>query len=162
MKNQIELSELSKKKDDIIADMKTCITYAPDQESDLLCLMERYLKAEKEERTRLLDQIKRCMDGESYDNPFEAYYCYSNEDIERFDQIFSSFIHQIKGLVNKPLELELVVQKVVTQMNHLNSSCHAELIDAYRREKLMSLFEEVGKLLKVESIKGTINDHRTW
>lgn len=162
MKNQIELSDISKKKDAIIADMKTCITYSPDQESDLLCLMEQYLKAEKEKRPRLLDQIKRCMDEESYDNPFEAYYCYSNDDIERFDQILSSFIHQIKGQVNKPLEHEGAVQKVVKQLNHLNSSCHDELIDAYRREKLISLFEEVGKLLKFDGIKGTVNEHRTW
>jgi len=162
MKKQIELSELSKKKEDIIADMKTCITYAPDQESDLLCLMEQYLKAEKEERARLLDQIRRCMDGESYDNPFEAYYCYTIDDIERFDQILASFIHQIKGLVFKPLELEGAVQKVVKQLNHLNSSCRDELIDAYRREKLTSLFEEVGKLLKFDGIKGTVNEHRTW
>ena len=162
MKNQIELSELSKKKDDIIADMKTCITYAPDQESDLLCLMEQYLKAEKEERARLLDQIKRCMDGESYDNPFEAYYCYSIDDIERFDQILSSFLNQCKGLGYKQLELEVEVLQVVKQLNHLNTSCRDELIDAYRREKMMSLFEEVGKLLKIDGIKGTINDHRTW
>ena len=162
MKNHIELSELSKKRDDIIADMKACITYSPDQESDLLCLMERYLKAEKEERPSLLEQIKRCMDGESYDNPFEAYYCYLNDDIERFNQIISSFLNQIKGLCNKPLELEVEVQKVVTQLNHLNSSCRCELIDAYRREKLMSLFEEVGKHLKFDGIKGTINEHRTW
>lgn len=162
MKNEIELSELSKKKDEIIADMKVCITYTPDQESDLLCLMERYLKAEKEERPSILGQIRKCMDGELYDNPFETYYCYSVDDIERFDQILSSFLNQSKGLYNKPLELKLAVQKLIKQLNHLNSSCRDELIDAYRREKLMSLFEEAGKLLKFEGIKGTVNEHRTW
>lgn len=162
MKDQIELSELIKKKDDIISDMKACITYIQDQESDLLCLMERYLKAEKEERTRLLDQIRKCMNGESYNNPFEAYYCYSVDDIERIDQILSSFLNQSKGLCYKPLNLELTVQKVVKQINHLNSSCRDELIDAYRREKLMSLFEEAGKFLNFVGIKGTVNEHRTW
>ena len=162
MKNQIELSELIKKKNGIIADMKVCITYTQDQESDLLCLMERYLKAEKEERTRLLDQIRKCMNGESYDNPFEAYYCYAVDDIERIDQILSSFLNQSKGLCYKPLALELDVQKVVKQINHLNSSCRDDLIDAYRREKLMGLFEEAGKLLKFDAIKRTVNEHRTW
>lgn len=162
MNTQRNLAELKKKKDEIIADMKACITYAPDQVNDLLCLMERYIKAETEERQRLIGQIRRCMDGEIYDNPFEAYYCYSIDDIERFDQILSSFINQSKGLGYRQLELETEVQQVVNQLNHLNASCRDELIDSYRREKLISLFEDVGKLLKIEGIKGTINDHRTW
>ena len=162
MNTQRNLAELKKKKDEIIADMKACITYAPDQVNDLLCLMERYIKAETEERQRLIGQIRRCMDGEIYDNPFEAYYCYSIDDIERFDQILSSFINQSKGLGYRQLELETEVQQVVNQLNHLNASCRYELIDSYRREKLISLLEDVGKLLKIDGIKGTINDHRTW
>lgn len=162
MNTHNNLVELRKKKDEIIADMKACITYTPDQVNDLLCLMEQYIKAETEERQRLIGQIRRCMDGEIYDNPFEAYYCYSIDDIERFDQILSSFINQSKGLGYRQLELETEVQQVVNQLNHLNASCSEELIDSYRREKLISLFEDVGKLLKIEGIKGTINDHRTW
>jgi len=162
MNTQRNLVELRNKKDEIIADMKACITYTPDQVNDLLCLMEQYMKAETGERQRLIGQIRRCMDGEIYDNPFEAYYCYSNDDIERFDQILSSFLNQCKGLGYRHLELEIEVQQVIKQLNHLNASCRDELIDAYRREKLISLFEEVGKLLKIDGIKGTINDHRTW
>lgn len=162
MKNQIELSSLIEKKDEIINDMKACITYVPEQENDLLCLMERYLKAEKEERPKLLEQLRKCMDGEVYDNPFEAYYCYSVDDIERFDQILSNFLNQSKRLCNKLSELETAVQKMIEQLNHLNASCRDELIDTYRREKLMSLLEEAGKLLKFEGIKGTVNEHRTW
>jgi hypothetical protein len=126
--------------------------------------MERYLKVEKEKRTGLLDQIRRCMDGKPYDNPFEVYYYYFVDDIERFDQILNGFLNQSNGLCYKPLELELelAVQKVVKQINHLNSSCQDELIDAYRREKLMSLFEEAGKVLKFQAIKRTVNEHRTW
>ena len=58
MNTQRNLAELKKKKDEIIADMKACITYAPDQVNDLLCLMERYIKAETEERQRLIGQIR--------------------------------------------------------------------------------------------------------
>ena len=162
MNTHNNLVELRKKKDEIIADMKACMTYTPDQVNDLLCLMEQYIKAETEERQRLIGQIRRCMDGEIYDNPFEAYYCYSIDDIERFDQILSSFINQTKGIGYRQLGRETEVQQVVKQLNHLNASCRDELIDPYRREKLISLFEDVGKLLKIEGIKGTINDHRTW
>ena len=40
MNIQRELEELCKRKDEIVVDMKACITYTPDQENDLLCLME--------------------------------------------------------------------------------------------------------------------------
>lgn len=162
MNIQREIEELRKRKDEIVVDMKACITYTPNQENDLLCLMEQYLKAEKEERPRLFGQIRSCMDGESYDNPFETYYCYSVDDIDRFDQILSSILYKTKALCYNPSELKLEVQKAVTQLNHLNASCRDELIDVYRREKLMTLFEEMGKLLKYEGIKGTVNEYRTW
>lgn len=162
MNTQKELQEYLKKKDEIIADMRACISYTPDRDNDLLCLMERYIKAEKEERPGLLDQTRRCMDGETYENPFVAYYCFSTDDIDRFNQILSSFLNQINVLCCKPSGLKLLVRKVVIQLNNINASCRNELVDPYRREKLMALFEEVGRLLKFESIKEIVNEHRTW
>lgn len=162
MNMQREMAELYRKKDEILADMKTCITYTPDKENDLLCLMEQYLKAEKEGRAGLLGQIRSCMDGRAYDNPFEAYYCYSEDDIERFNQILSGFLRQIKWLYYKLPELHFAVEKVVVRLNHLNASCRDELIDVYRREKLMNLFVEIGKLIKYDGIKGIVNEHREW
>ena len=161
MKFQTALEEQRKKKEEIIEDMKACITYQPDRDNDLLCLMEQYLKGDKERRPRLLHQIRNCMDGENYDNPFSAYYCYSPDDIARFDQILSEFIDQIKTNCYTS-EINLIVEKTVHELNHFNANCRNELIDAYRREKLIVFFEEVGKLVKCEGVKGIINEYRTW
>lgn len=39
-----ELEKHQKIIQEITEDMKTCITYFPNKDSDLLCFMERYLK----------------------------------------------------------------------------------------------------------------------
>ena len=162
MSIQRELEEHRKKKEGIIADMKACITYTPNQENDLLCLMEQYLKAEKEKRPKLLHQIRKCMDGESYENPFAAYYCYFTDDIARFDKIMNKFVDHLKAYFHNTLEVKLTIRFIVIELNNLNASCRGELIDAYRREKLITFFEEAGKIVKCEGIKGIINEHRSW
>lgn len=162
MSIQRELEEHRKKKQEILDDMKICITYTPNQENDLLCLMEQYLKAEKERRPRLLHQIRRCMDGESYDNPFAVYYCYFLDDIARFDQILNRFLDHIKVYYNNNLEVKMAVRFLVIELNNLNASCRGELIDTYRREKLIAFLEEAGTIVKCEGVKGIINEHRSW
>ncbi len=162
MSIQRELDEHRKKKEEIIEDMKACITYTPDQENDLLCLMEQYIKTEKERRPRLLHQIKLCMDGKDYENPFAVYYCYFQDDIARFDQILNKFINQIKAYWQNTSEVRLIVQLTVVELNNLHTSCRGLLIDIYRREKLISFLEEAGKIVKCIGVKNIINEHRTW
>ncbi len=162
MSIQRELEEHRKKKEEIIEDMKACITYTPDQENDLLCLMEQYIKTEKERRPRLLNQIKRCIDGKDYENPFVEYYCYFQDDIARFDQIINKFINQIKAYWQNTSEVRLIMQLTVVELNNLHTSCRGQLIDTYRREKLISFLEEAGKIVKCIGVKNIINEYRTW
>ncbi len=162
MSIQRELDEHRKKKEKIIEDMKACITYTPDQENDLLCLMEQYIKTEKERRPKLLHQIKLCMDGKDYENPFAVYYCYFQDDIARFDQILNKFINQIKAYWQNTSEVRLIVQLTVVELNNLHTSCRGQLIDTYRREKLISFLEEGGRIVKCIGVKNIINEHRTW
>lgn len=162
MNIQSQLEELRKKKEEIVEDLKGCITYKPNQEDDLLCLMEQYLKAEKEKRPRLLNQIRRCMDGEAYENPFEVYYCYSQDDISRLGQILNKFIDYIAACRQEPSKTRQIVLKTVNELNNINSSCREHMIDTYRREKLIAFLEEAGRTVKCDGIKNIINEHRTW
>lgn len=162
MSIQRDLEEHRKKKEEIIEDMKACITYTPDLENDLLCLMEQYIKTEKERRPRLLHQIKLCMDGKDYENPFAVYYCYFQDDIARLDQILNKFINQIKIYWKNTSEVRLTLQITVIELNNLNSSCREQLIDTYRREKLISFLEEAASLAKCDGVKSIINEYRTW
>ncbi|PKM68759.1 MAG: hypothetical protein CVU95_01325 [Firmicutes bacterium HGW-Firmicutes-2] len=162
MKLNKEIDVLIQMKEEIVADMKACITYEPHRENDLLCLMERYIKSAISERPRLLDQIKKCMTGTDYENPFEAYYCYSVDDIERFEQLLTGFIEQSKRQNYKAWERELEIKNLIQQLNNLNVSCQGELIDTYRREKLLRFFEDAEGFLKIDGIKGIVNELRSW
>ncbi len=64
-KRQEKIESYRKEKQGIIEDLRVCISYTPDRDNDLLCFMEQYLKAEKKNRPRLLEQIKCCINGEN-------------------------------------------------------------------------------------------------
>lgn len=162
MNIQVELEQFKHKTEEIIEDMKTCISYTPDKENDLLCLMERYLKASKEHRKSLLDQIKKCMSGEVYENPFLVYYGYSQEDIERFDYLLKRFIDHLKIHHQSGLEVRFSVRFIVIELNKLNDKCQGRLIDPFRREMLISFFEGIAKIIGCEGIKNSINEYRSW
>lgn len=162
MKMNKELEALVRMREEIVADMKACITYEPHRENDLLCLMERYIKSAISERPGLLDQIKKCMTGAVYENPFEAYYCYTADDIERFDQLLTGLIEHSKRQNYKAWERELEIKNLIQQLNNLNVSCQGELIDIYRREKLLRFFEDAAGFLKIDCIKSIVNELRSW
>ena len=63
-------------------DWENPISYTPNRDNDLLCFIEQYLKADTKDRQRLLEEIKKCIDEERYENPFLNYYYYDMEDIE--------------------------------------------------------------------------------
>ena len=54
-----KLEFLRIQKEEIIDDLKVCISYTPNRDNDLLCFMEQYLKADTEKRTNLLKEIKK-------------------------------------------------------------------------------------------------------
>lgn len=162
MKMNKELEALVQMKDEIVTDMKACITYEPHRENDLLCLMERYIKSAISERPRLLDQIKKCMTGAVYENPFEDYYYYTVDDIDSFEQLLTGFIEHSKRQNYKAWEREIEIKNLIQQLNNLNVSCQGELIDTYRREKLLKFFKDAAGFLKIDGIKSIVNEFRSW
>ncbi|SHF07113.1 hypothetical protein SAMN02745784_02705 [Tissierella praeacuta DSM 18095] len=54
-----KLEFLRIQKEEIIDDLKVCISYTPNRDNDLLCFMEQYLKEDTEKRTNLLKEIKK-------------------------------------------------------------------------------------------------------
>ena len=147
---------------DITEDMKTCITYIPNKDNDLLCFMERYLKAEKEKRPGLLKQIKRCINGQEYENPFLAYYCYSQDDIDEFNDILNKFINSIKNNLGNEFAIKASIQSMVVKISKLNARCKGELIDTWRREKLIDFIEKSGNIIGFNNLKSIVNEYRTW
>ena len=54
----------------ILEDMLSFIRYTPNREADILAFMEKYQKADHEERPAILGHLRCCMDGKEYPNPY--------------------------------------------------------------------------------------------
>lgn len=146
MQSEDDVKVLNKICNEIVEDLKICIQYEPNKENDLCCLFERYLNELDEENSNceyILEQIKACIDGENYDNPFKIYYYYNEEHIQRVKSILDTFINSIGR--NKNLKyLENSLKFFLLQLNEINLDCDKKLIDQFRKEKI----EEIVVIIK--------------
>lgn len=155
MKNKTEYEELLKV---IINDLKVCISYTKNQDNDLLCFMEQYLKAEKEKRPELLLEIRNCMDGKEYKNPFLAYQNYNQKDIEKLEAILRSYIKDMHVIIPK----DDVLINTVDSINKLHEKSFGRLIDGWRNERLIEFLVLVAKDVSFNSAFDLINENKLW
>ena len=66
--------------------MLSFIRYTPNREADLLAFMEKYQKADCEERPAVLEQLRSCMDGKEYPDPYAGSYHYAPEDVSLMEK----------------------------------------------------------------------------
>ena len=144
-----KIEYLRNQKQGIIEDLRVCIRYTPNRDNDLLCFMEQYLKADIKKRSSLLKEIKKCINGEEYENPFLNYYYYNEKEIEELDLILDNFIDKIKNLkdINNSLdrEIEEIIIETICKINELHDKCLGELIDPWRNERLTNLIDSACK-----------------
>lgn len=161
-----KLEFLRIQKEEIIDDLKVCISYTPNRDNDLLCFMEQYLKADTEKRTNLLKEIKKCINGEEYENPFLNYYYYNEKDIGELDFILENFIDNISNLnnINNYLdkEIEKIIADTIFKINELHDKCLGELIDSWRDEKLADLIVLASKYRGYENAIDIIKRKKLW
>ncbi len=117
------MSTMNQRKAELIADLKLCISYEPNPENDILCMMERYLH-EKKEREDILENLHNLLDGKPYDNPYAPYYHYGEEEIGALEKVLSSYESTTVD--------EVVFSHTVAQLNALNTQCGGEFIDEWR------------------------------
>lgn len=161
-----KIEYLRDQKQSIIDDLKVCISYTPNRDNDLLCFMEQYLKADIKKRPSLLKEIKRCINGEEYENPFLNYYYYNEKDIEELNLILDNFIDNIKDLkdINKSLdrEIEEIIIETICKISELHDKCLGELIDLWRAEKLTDLINITCKYRGYENAIDIIQTKKLW
>lgn len=141
----------------LIDDLEVCISYEPNKENDLLCLMEQYLKSE-EKRSELLPQIKNCIVGKPYQNPFSVYYFYSKGDIEKLTEILDNYIQDM-------IELEdthTTMSNTICQISELNDKCSGELIDEYRKPSLEEFLLLVAETVDFNSAFAVLESQKRW
>ena len=132
-------SEIQSAKMVIINDMLCSITYVPNRESDLLTFMEQYQKSDSEHRPKLLQQLRACMDGKAYSNPYS--YGYTQQDVAQCEAILNAFLSQLSSAQNSNHALAACEQKAIAALNALNENCNGALLDDWRREHLRAFLD---------------------
>ncbi|WP_312354590.1 hypothetical protein [Aminipila sp.] len=75
-KTMEKLQQQKENKTGILEDMLSFIRYTPNRETDILAFMEKYQKAEYEQRPAILEDLRSCMDGKEYPKPYAgSYHC---------------------------------------------------------------------------------------
>lgn len=161
-----KIESLRNQKQSIIDDLRVCISYTPNRDNDLLCFMEQYLKSDAKNRPRLLKQIKACINGKEYENPFSAYNHYDEKDIRKLDNILDEFIDKVRVIskISNDLdwEVEEILVDIIFKINELHDKCYGELVDSWRSIRLIELIASSAKGVGYENAIDIINKKRLW
>ena len=101
--------------------------------------MEQYLKADIKKRPSLLKEIKRCINGEEYENPFLNYYYYNEKDIEELDLILDNFIDNI---IIGAKEEEISIVKEIISREHLDKQVNIVIGGKSRQETVYNCIKQ--------------------
>lgn len=138
-------------KHDLMDDLYLCISYEPSRENDILCMMERYLKCEKE-RPTILENLHNLLDDKPYQNPYAVYYFYGKTEIQALESLLTDYLSQTVD--------EGMLRRTIAQINALHCQCGGELIDQWRS----SMLEEF-LLLGADTLPSAcsiIHDAKQW
>lgn len=162
VKKQEKIESYWGQKQGIIDDLRVCISYTPNRDNDLLCFMEQYLKAETKNRPRLLEQIKYCINGEQYENPFLAYNHYNEGHIEEFDHILNEYINKLKLSGGESTQVSRVIESTILKINELYDICRGQIIDSWRNERLTEYIVTASRYAGFQNAEDIIEAKKQW
>lgn len=142
----------------ILDDLGVCLRYTPNRENDLLCFMEQYLKGNSENRPCILQELRACMDGGEYANPYLAYQHYGEQEVRLLEQLLCDYARDMKICADK----ELVLTNLITAVNELQDKCCGQLLDNWRRDHLTQLVVSVAKEVAFPSALSLIDSNSRW
>jgi len=162
LKRQDKIESYREQKQGIVDDLRVCISYTPNRDNDLLCFMEQYLKAETKNRPRLLEQIKHCINGEQYENPFLAYNHYDEGHIEEFDHILNEYINKLKLSGGESTQASRIIESTILKINELHDICRGQLIDSWRNERLTEYIVTASRYAGFQNAEDIIEAKKQW
>lgn len=142
----------------ILDDLGVCLRYTSNRENDLLCFMEQYLKGNSKNRPRILQELRACMDGTEYKNPYLAYQHYGEADVRLLEQLLCDYARDMKACANK----EFVLTNLITAINELQDKCCGQLLDNWRRDHLTQLVVLMAKEIAFPSALSLIHSNSRW
>ena len=157
-----KLQNQKENKTGLIEDMLSFIRYTPNREQDILAFMERYQKADCEGRPAILENLRHCMDGKEYPNPYADGYHYTTEDVSLMGRILDEYIDDLMLAEGDPASISECVRDTVLKINALNEECEQYLIDTWRRERLCSFINSAAQIAGLSQEKDITLQHRMW
>lgn len=142
----------------ILDDLRVCLRYTPNRENDLLCFMEQYLKGNNDNRPWILGELRACMDGEEYPNPYLAYQHYSEQEVHQLEQLLCEYARNMKTHADK----EVVLVGFITAVNELQDKCCGQLLDNWRSDHLTQLVDSVAREVSFSSALSLIDSESRW
>ena len=146
----------------ILDDMLSFIRYTPNREADILAFMEKYQKADHEERPAILGHLRCCMDGKEYPNPYARGYHYTPEDVSLMGKLLDEYIDDLISAEGDPAAISECVRDTVLKINALNEECGQYLIDTWRRERLCGFINSAAETAGLSQEKDLTLQHRMW
>lgn len=156
------LQQQKENKTGILDDMLSFIRYTPNRETDILAFMEKYQKAEHEQRPAILEDLRSCMDGKEYPNPYAGSYHYTPEDVSLMGAILDEYINDLIAAEGDPSAISECVRDAVLKINALNEECGQHLIDTWRRERLCGFINTAAEKAGLSQDKDHTQQHRMW
>lgn len=146
----------------LLEDMLSFITYTPNRESDILGFMGLYQKAEPECRPDILENLRSCMDGKEYPNPYAGSYHYTPSDVSVCSDILEEYLKSLAAAEGDTNAIINCVRQTVGRLNALNEKCELYLIDTWRRERLCSFINTAAELAGLAPGKDYTLPCRMW
>ena len=145
--------------------MRICCPFYPlhsQPEADILAFMEKYQKADHEERPVILEHLRCCMDGKEYPIPMPAAIIIRRRMCLSWENILDEYIDDLIAAVGDPAAISECVRDTVLKINALNAECGGYLIDTWRRERLCSFINSAAETAGLAQEKDLTLQHRMW
>jgi len=152
------LQQQKENKSGLLEDMLSFIRYTPNREADLLAFMEKYQKADCDERPAILEQLRCCMDGKEYPNPYAMYQHYGEQEINLLEQLLRGYLQDVRSCSDK----ELVLTNLIAAINDLQDKCCGQLIDNWRKDHLTQFLALAAKEQHLPSAIAVIDSENRW
>lgn len=135
----MNMKKALKIRDALIEDMKNSITYVPNFESDIEAMMINYLHENAKARPKILDEMKKCISGENYENPYS--FEYTMDNIKKIEYVINEFIEQANKC-EEPGQIKKIQTAFIERTEKINDKTDG-MLDNWRRKMLCRISEAV-------------------
>ncbi|MCI1965129.1 MAG: hypothetical protein LKJ17_03205 [Oscillospiraceae bacterium] len=105
-----------------------------------------------------MQNLRACMDGGVYPNPYAMYQHYGEREINLLEQLLRGYLQDMQGCADK----ELVLINLIAAINDLQDKCCGQLIDSWRKDHLTQFLALAAKEQHLSFAISLIDSENRW